>query len=72
MRSQMLKNKFERYVNGEADPAEIRQIQSWLSCTSRDIYISPREKQRLERKIMRQIRSKAGLSMMSKIKSYLS
>jgi hypothetical protein len=56
MKTQVLHRKLERYINGEALPAETRQIQTWLSCTtSEEISLSAEEKQQLESEILKDI-----------------
>jgi hypothetical protein len=56
MKTQVLHRKLERYINGEAMPAETRQIQSWLSCTASDeISLSAADRQQLEDEILKDI-----------------
>jgi hypothetical protein len=55
MKTDILQRKLERYVKGEALPAETRQIQTWLSCTSDEISLSAEEKQQLEDEILKDI-----------------
>lgn len=55
MKTQILHRKLERYLNGEALPAETRQIQNWLSCTTSEISLSATEKQQLEDEILKDI-----------------
>jgi hypothetical protein len=56
MKTQVLHRKLERYINGEALPAETRQIQTWLSCTATsEISLSAQEKQQLEDEILKDI-----------------
>jgi hypothetical protein len=55
MKTQILHRKLERYLNGEALPAETRQIQNWLSCTTSEISLSAPEKQQLEDEILKDI-----------------
>ena len=49
--------KLVRYVNGQAMPAEQRQIQDWPSDTIPNTYLSPKEKRHLEKKILLDIQS---------------
>ena len=55
MKTDILQQKLERYINGEAMPAETRQIQTWLSCTSDEISLSAEDKQFLEDEILKDI-----------------
>ena len=56
MKTEILHRKLERYLNGQALPAETRQIQSWLSCTTtEEIQLLPEEKQQLEDSILKEI-----------------
>ena len=58
MTIEALKKKTARYLKGESTPAEIRQIQNWLSCTnktSRDL--SEAEKQQIEQEILAEIQA---------------
>jgi len=56
MKTEILHRKLERYVNGEAMPAETRQIQAWLSCTSTEHELSAAGKMQLEQDILKEIR----------------
>lgn len=60
MSSQILQSKLERYINGEAEPSETRQIQNWLSCTAKDIDIRPKDRRRMRKKIMKEILVNTG------------
>ncbi|MET0464444.1 MAG: hypothetical protein ABW007_14865 [Chitinophagaceae bacterium] len=55
MKTEILHKKLERYVNGEAMPAETRQIQAWLSCTTTETELSATEKMKLEADILKEI-----------------
>ena len=57
MKIENLQNKLERYVNGKALPAETRQIQTWLSCTTTDTHLSPEERSLLEMEILHEIQA---------------
>lgn len=57
MKSEILHSKLERYVNGKAMPAETRQIQTWLSCTSTQAQLSPEERSLLELEILQEIQA---------------
>jgi hypothetical protein len=57
MKSEILQRKLERYLKGEAMPAETRQIQNWLSCTATDAQLTPEEKSLLELEILQEIQS---------------
>ncbi len=71
MRTAVLRNKLERYLEGNANPAEIRQVQTWLSCTAADINITAKEKQQLEKEIRKEIHEHTGsLPEQSFIKSF--
>lgn len=57
MKSEILQRKLERYVSGESMPAETRQIQTWLSCTSTDTQLTPEERSLLEMEILQEIQA---------------
>lgn len=57
MKSEILHHKLERYVNGESMPAETRQIQTWLSCTSKEAQLTPEERSLLELEILQEIQA---------------
>jgi hypothetical protein len=57
MKSEILHGKLERYVNGKAMPAETRQIQTWLSCTTAQAQLSPEERSLLELEILQEIQA---------------
>jgi len=52
MKSEILHRKLQRYINGESHPAETRQIQTWLSCTSSEEQLTPEEWSLLELEIL--------------------
>lgn len=56
MKTEILHRKLERYVNGEAMPAETRQIQTWLSVTTEEKQLTPEEKEQLGSDILNEIR----------------
>ena len=47
----------QRYINGESHPAETRQIQTWLSCTSSEEQLTPEERSLLELEILQEIQA---------------
>lgn len=57
MKSEILHRKLERYIHGESLPAETRQIQTWLSCTSSDKQLTPEERSLLELEILQEIQA---------------
>jgi hypothetical protein len=57
MKSEILHGKLERYVNGESKPAETRQIQTWLSCTTTEAQLTPEERSLLELEILQEIQA---------------
>ena len=58
MKTEILHQKLERYMNGQSLPAETRQIQNWLSCTStEEVNLLPEEKQQLEDEILKEIQA---------------
>ena len=58
MTTETLKKKTARYLKGESAPAEIRQIQNWLSCTNnRSRKLSEAEKQQIEGEILAEIQA---------------
>jgi len=56
MKTEILHRKLERYLNGEAMPAETRQIQAWLSVTDQETQLTKDEKDQLEADILSEIR----------------
>jgi len=53
MKSELLKKKLERYQQGSASPAEIRQIQTWLSSdSSYELQMTEDEKKELHYQIL--------------------
>ena len=56
MKTEILHRKLERYLSGEAMPAETRQIQTWLSCTDAQAPLTEEEKQELGSEILSEIR----------------
>ncbi len=57
MKSEILHRKLERYINGESQPAETRQIQTWLSCTSSEAQLTAEERSLLEMEILQEIQA---------------
>ncbi|TXJ29727.1 MAG: hypothetical protein E6Q24_00510 [Chitinophagaceae bacterium] len=57
MKTEILHRKLERYINGEALPAETRQIQTWLSCTTSEQQLTAAEKMQLEQDILQEIQA---------------
>lgn len=57
MKTEILHRKLERYVSGQATPAETRQIQAWLSCTSNENGLVPEQKSELEMEILSEIQA---------------
>lgn len=55
MRFEILQSKFERYLRGNANPAEIRQIQTWLSCIPENKPIPFNVREKLKKEIMNEI-----------------
>ena len=61
MKSEILQKKVERYLNGESKPAEIRQIQTWLSVPQDEVkQLTPEEKDRLGASILAEIREETA------------
>ena len=60
MKTQILHNRLERYIKGEALPAETRQIQTWLSCTTSDIHLSAEQKEQIEMEILHEIQAETA------------
>jgi hypothetical protein len=58
MKTQILHQKLERYMNGQSLPAETRQIQNWLSCTTtEDVRLTDEQKLALENDILKEIQA---------------
>ncbi|MFC0771742.1 MULTISPECIES: hypothetical protein [Terrimonas] len=57
MKSEILQRKLQRYLNGQSLPAEARQIQTWLSCTSEERELTAEEKSLLEMEILQEIQA---------------
>jgi len=60
MKTEILHRKLERYVNGEAMPAETRQIQAWLSCTTSEYELAGAEKLQLQEDILKEIQEETA------------
>ncbi len=57
MKPEILHRKLERYITGKSMPAETKQIQTWLSCTSPDKPLTPEEKSLLELEIFQELQA---------------
>lgn len=57
MKTEILHQKLQRYIKGQATPAETRQIQNWLSCTAHKESLDPEEKSQLEMEILTEIQA---------------
>jgi len=57
MNPEILHRKLERYITGKSMPAETKQIQNWLSCTSPDTPLTPEEKSLLELEILQELQA---------------
>lgn len=57
MKTEILHQKLQRYISGQASPAETRQIQNWLSCTAEREGLKPEEKSELEMEILVEIQA---------------
>jgi hypothetical protein len=57
MKSEILHHKLERYINGQSQPAETKQIQAWLSCTATNTELTPEERSLLEMEILQEIQA---------------
>ena len=58
MTTEVLKKKTTRYLQGNAKPAEMRQIQNWLSCTEQNkAAMTEEEKAILESEILAEIQA---------------
>ena len=60
MKTEILHQKLERYINGEALPSETRQIQTWLSCTTDEINLSAEEKEQVALEILTAIQAETA------------
>jgi hypothetical protein len=57
MKPEILHRKLERYITGKSMPAETKQIQTWLSCTSPDQPLTPEQKSLLELEILQELQA---------------
>jgi hypothetical protein len=58
MKTELLKNKTTRYLQGRAMPAETRQIQNWLSCVdTQKTTIGEEEKSVVEAEILAEVKA---------------
>lgn len=60
MKTEILHQKLERYINGESLPSETRQIQTWLSCTTDEINLSPEEREQVASEILNEIKAETA------------
>jgi hypothetical protein len=64
MTTEVLRKKTGRYICGLSVPAEKRQIQTWLSCTSDNkAPVSAEERETIENEIVAQVQAYALCSM---------
>ena len=60
MTTEVLRKKTGRYLSGVSEPAEKRQIQSWLSCTNdHKTIVSAEERASIENEITGQVQAYA-------------
>lgn len=57
MKTEILQQKLQRYISGQASPSESRQIQNWLSCTANQQGLKAEEKSQLEMDILLEIQA---------------
>ncbi|RYY58735.1 MAG: hypothetical protein EOO05_15455 [Chitinophagaceae bacterium] len=57
MKTEILHKKLERYLNGESMPAEIRQIQTWLSVPNEE-----------EKQLTKEEKDQLGADILAEIK----
>ena len=58
MTTEVLQQKMTRYLQGQSEPAETRQIQNWLSCTGdTKPGLTPEEKSLLEMEILAEVQA---------------
>ncbi|RYY54165.1 MAG: hypothetical protein EOO09_15440 [Chitinophagaceae bacterium] len=60
MKTEILHKKLERYVNGESRPAEVRQIQTWLSVPQQEKQMTAEEKDQLGMDILAEIKEETA------------
>lgn len=60
MRLHILQNKLDRYIRGTANPAEVKQVQTWLSCVSPGTSVTAEEKERLRKTLLDDIHQSIG------------
>jgi hypothetical protein len=64
MTTEVLQKKMSRYLCGQSVPAEKKQIQSWLSCTSeKKINVSSEERAIIENEILAQVQAYVACSL---------
>jgi hypothetical protein len=64
MKTEILHQKLERYINGESLPSETRQIQTWLSCTNDEINLSPEERDQVAFEILSEIQAETAYPLL--------
>jgi hypothetical protein len=58
MTTEVLKEKTGRYLRGESEPSETRQIQTWLSCIlEKKETVTAKEKEQIENEIVAEIQA---------------
>jgi len=60
MKTEILHQKLERYINGAALPSETRQIQTWLSCTTDEINLTAEQKEQVALEILSEIQAETA------------
>lgn len=61
MTTKTLYNKTGRYICGASQPAETRQIQTWLSCTKHNkTFVPEEEKAKVERLILDEVKAQTA------------
>ncbi len=57
MTTQTLQQRTSRYLYGRPMPAEVKQLQNWLSCTGTKQVLPEEEKERIEQEILAEIQA---------------
>jgi len=58
MKTEVLQKKISRYLQGNAMPAETRQIQTWLSCTDNGkVQLTEAEMENVENEILGEVQA---------------
>ena len=60
MKTEILHQKLERYINGAALPSETRQIQTWLSCTTDEINLTAEQKEQVAMELLSEIQAETA------------